>query len=163
MSLNAVVYCDCIEKGRVTIPHPRPDLLFIDEKGAPDISSTDPLEIEAHDRWESLRPCQHEHFWLIEHWLGNVSLIGSIRALLQQYLSDPAGEYPVLWSNVIYDGSHSGDFLAVDAVRELSDEVDRLSSMEHLPISDTSLLVELLRKLDDLVRASQSVNKPISF
>lgn len=163
MSLNAVVYCDCIEKGRVTIPHPRPDLLFIDEKGAPDISSTDPLEIEAHDRWESLRPCQHEHFWLIEHWLGNVSLIGSIRALLQQYSSDPAGEYPVLWSKVIYDGSHSGDFLTVDAVRELSDEMDRLSSVEHLPTSDTSPLVELLRKLDDLARASQSVNKPISF
>jgi hypothetical protein len=163
MSLNAVVYCDCIEKGRVTKPHPRPDLLFIDEKGAPDISSTDPLEIEAHDRWESLRPCQHEHFWLIEHWLGNVSLIGSIRAFLQQYSSDPAREYPVLWSKVIYDGSHTGDFLTIDAVRELSDEMDRLSSMEHLTTSDTSPLVELLRKLNDLVRASQSVNKPISF
>jgi hypothetical protein len=163
MSLNAVVYCDCIEKGRVTIPHPRPDLLFIDEKGAPDISSTDPRDIEAHDRWESLRPCQHDHFWLIEHWLGNVSLIGSIRALLQQYSSDPEREYPVLWSKVIYDGSHSGDYLTSDAVRQMSDEIVRLSSMEHLPTLDITPLVELLRKLDDLVRASQSVNKPISF
>jgi hypothetical protein len=163
MGLNAVVYCDCIENGRVSIPHPRPDLLFIDEKGAPDISSTNPLDIEMHERWESLRPCQHEHFWLIEHWLGNVSLLGSIRALLKQYSSDPEREYPVLWSKVIYDGSHSGDFLTSDAVWRLSAEMDRLSSMEHLPTSDTATLVELLRKLEDLAWASQSVNKPISF
>ena len=95
MSLNAVVYCDCIEKGRLKIPHPRPDLLFIDEMSAPDISSTDPLDMEAHDRWESLRPCQHKNSWLIERGLGNVSLIGSIRSLLKQYSSDPAHEYRV--------------------------------------------------------------------
>ena len=162
MSLNAVVYCDCIEKGRVTIPHPRPDLLFIDEKGAPDISSTDPLDIETHDRWESLRPCRHEHFWLIEHWLGNVSLIGAIRALLKRHSSDPAREYPVLWSKVIYDGSHSGDFLTTDSVQQLSDEVDRLLRIENHH-ADTAPLEELLSKLEDLVRASRSVNKPISF
>jgi hypothetical protein len=163
MSLNAVVYCDCVEKGRLTIPHPRPDLLFINETGSPDITSDDPLDIEAHDRWESLRPCQHEHFWLVERWLGNTSLIGSIRELMKQHLSDPAREYPALWSKVIYDGSHSGDFLTSDDVRKLSDEVDRLGRMENLPTTDTTLLVEFLRKLHDLIRASLSVNKPISF
>lgn len=160
MSLNAVVYCDCIEKGRVTIPHPRPDLLFINEAGAPDILSDDPKDIEAHDRWESLRPCQHKHFWLIERWLGNVSLIGSIRALLQRYSSDPAREYPVVWSKVIHDGAHSGDFLMSDAVQQLGDEVDRLGRLENVK---STPLVELLSKLEDLVRASLSVNKPISF
>lgn len=163
MSLNAVVYCDCIEKGRLKIPHPRPDLLFIDEMGAPDISSTDPLDMEAHDRWESLRPCQHKNFWLIERWLGNVSLIGTIRSLLKQYSSDPAHEYPELWSKVIYDGSHSGDFLSTDDVRQLSAEVVRLNGMDHILASGTTSLVELLRKLEELIQASLSVNKPISF
>lgn len=162
MSLNATVYCDCIEKGRVTVPHPRPDLLFIDEKGAPDISSTDPLEIEAHDRWESLQPCEHEHFWLIERWLGNVSLIGSIRAILKQYSINPARDFPVLWSKVIYDGSHSGDFLTSDTVQKLSDEIDRFDSMKHSS-SDLAPLKELLHKLHELAQASQTVNKPISF
>lgn len=163
MSLNAIVYCDCIEKGRVTIPHPRPDLLFIDETGSPDISSADPQDIEAHDRWESLRPCQHEHFRLVEHWLGNTSLIGSIRAFINQHSSDPAREYPVLWSRVIYNGSHSGDFLTSDAVLELRDEVYRLSRTENLPNTDITLWAEFLGKLEDLVRASLGVNKPISF
>jgi len=163
MSLNAVIYCDCIEKNRVTIPHPLPNLLFIDETGAPNISSTDPLEIEAHDRWESLQPCQHEHFWLVEHWMGNTSLIGSIRALMEQFSSDPAREYPTLWSKVIYDGSHSGDFLTSDAVRQLSDEVDRLNRMKNLLSTDTAHLVEFLRKLEHLIQVSLSVDKPILF
>lgn len=162
MSLNAVVYCDCVEKGRLTIPHPHPDLLFIDETGSPDIISDDPLDIESHDRWESLRPCQHEHFWLAERWLGNTSLIGSIRELIEKHSSDPAREYPTLWSKVIYDSSHSGDFLISNDVRKLSDEMDRLSRMENLLTTDTNL-VEFLRKLQDLIRASLSVNKPISF
>jgi hypothetical protein len=163
MSLNAVVYCDCIEKGRVTIPHPCPDLLFIDETGSPDISSADSRDIAAHDRWESLRPCQHEHFWLVERWLGNTSLIGSIRALMKQYSSDPAREYPVLWSKVIYDGSHSGDFLTSDDVVRLQDEVNLLSRTQGLPTRDTPPLAEFLSKLRELVRASLSVKKPISF
>ncbi len=162
MSLNAVVYCDCIEKGRLIIPYPLPGLLFIDETGAPSISSMDPHEIAAHDRWESLRPCQHEHFWLVERWLGNTTLIGSIRALIKETSSDPAREYPILWSKVIYDGSHSGNFLTNDAVRQLSDEVDRLGRMKNLPIKD-SPLVEFMHKLDDLIDSSLSVNKPISF
>ena len=98
MSLNAVVYCDCVEQGRVTIPHPRPDLLFIDETGShPGISSDDPGDIEAHDPRESLRPCEHERFWLIERWLGNISLIETIRSLLKQQSSNPARDYPVLF------------------------------------------------------------------
>ena len=162
MSLNAIVYCDCTEKGRLAIPHPCPDLLFIDERGAPDISSDDPRDIEAHDRWESLRPCEHEHFWLMERWLGNASLIRTMRALLSQHSKDPAREYPVLWSKVIYDGSHSGDFLTSDAVQLLTDEVDHLKRIENHRV-DTTALIELLRKLEELVQASKSVNKPISF
>lgn len=161
MSLNAIVYCDCVEKGRVKIRHPRPDLLLIDETGSPAISSSDPRDIEAHDRWESLQPCEHQHFWLIERWLGNVSSIGSIRELLKQYSSDPAGEYPVLWSRVLYDGSHSGDFLTSDAVQQLSDEVDRLGKLKNDGINTP--FVELLRKLEDLVQVSRNINKPISF
>jgi hypothetical protein len=163
MSLNAVVYCDCVEKGQVTIRHPRPDLLFIDETGSPDISSADPQDIEAHDRWESLRPCRHEHFWLIERWLGNVSLIGSVREVVSQCSNDPAREYSLLWSKVVYNGSHSGDFLTLDDVLRLKDEVDRLSGMQGLPSSETTPLAEFLSKLRELVQASLSVKKPISF
>jgi len=135
----------------------------MDNTGAPNILSEDPRDIEAHDRWESLRPCQHDRFWLIERWLGNVSSIGSIRAFLNEHSGDPATEYPVLWSQVIYDGSHSGDFLTTHAVQQLREEVDRLSNTENLPTSDSTHLVELLGNLEDLVQASRSVNKPISF
>jgi hypothetical protein len=163
MSLNAVVFCDCIEKGQLTIPHPRPELLFIDETGSPDISSHDPAEIEAHDRWQSRRPCQHEHFWLIERWLGNTSLIGSIRALVHEHSNDPAREYPVLWSKVIHSGSHSGDFVKSDDVLQLQDEVDRLSRTRELRGTHGYPLAEFLSKLRELIRASLTVKKPISF
>jgi len=49
-----------------------------------------------------------------------------------------------------------------EAVKQLTDEIDRLNSMENHHFDDTSL-GEFLNKLKDLIRASESVNKPISF
>jgi len=162
MSLNAIVYCDCVERGRLTIPHPRPDILSINDRGEPVVLSTNTEDIEAHDRWESLKPCKHERFWLIERWLGNVSLIDSLRTLLERYSGNPANEYPTLYSRVIYDGSHSGDFLPIDAVVQLNEEIHTLRRTKS-PSTDSNQLTELLQKLDELIKASLSVNKPITF
>lgn len=82
---------------------------------------------------------------------------------MKHYSNDPAREYPMLWSKVIYDGSHTGDLLTGNVVRQLSEEVSRLSRINNLSSVDNTLLTELLHKLEDLIEASLSVNKPISF
>jgi len=159
MSLNAIVYCDCVERQRLRVPHPLPELLFIDDTGHPDIRSNDPLDEDLHDQWEAQHPCSHEHFHLKEHWLGNVASVGQIRQELQQLSKDL--EYPVLMSKVIYNGSHSGDFLAGEEVVRLRDEIANFRNVEA--VAQTAEWNSFLSKLEELVIASLSVRKPISF
>ena len=39
MGLDAVVFCDCVEKNRLKSPHPYPGLLYISPNGSPEIRS----------------------------------------------------------------------------------------------------------------------------
>ena len=144
------------------MPHPRPELLFIDDTGYPNIRSNDPHDEDLHDRWEAQNPCLHGHFHLVEHWLGNVGSVGDIRDKLEQLSQNPSTEYPILTSRVVYSGSHSGDFLAGEEVVRLRDEVARLRKVVK-DSADAIQWNDFLSKLEDLVGGSLSVNKPISF
>ena len=162
MSLNAIVYCDCVERQRLRVPHPLPELLFIDDTGYPNIRSNDPHDEDLHDQWEAQNPCSHEHFHLVEHWLGNVASIGEIRQRLEQFCKNPSIEYPMVTSKVIYSGSHSGDFLGTEEVVQLKDEIARLRDIEDIS-SDGTQWASFLAKLEDLISGALSVRKPISF
>ena len=163
MSLTGVVYCDDVERGRLTILHPLPALLFIDETGCPNIASDNVGQLLLHDQWEAQHPCPHEHFWLVERGLGSVSAIGLIRELVQRVSKDPSLEYPVLWSKVIYNGSHSGDFLKPEQVVQLKNELDHFRGVGAISNQDKAELNSFLSPLEELIRASLGVNKPISF
>lgn len=161
MSLNAIVYCDCVERQRLRVPHPLPELLFIDDTGYPNIRSNNPHDEDLHDQWEAQNPCSHEHFHLVEHWLGNVASVGEIRKKLEELSENPLVEYPVLASKVIHNGSHSGDYLGGDEVISLRDEIARLRRVKAGVAGNP--WDDLLSKLENLAGASLSVRKPISF
>ena len=102
----------------------------------------------------------HEHFRLVEHWLGNVaSIIGELRRKLEQVSENYRSEYPILTTKVIYNGSHSGDFLVGEEVVRLRDEIARLRKVETA-VGD-SPRDDLFSKLEDLIEASLKVSKPI--
>lgn len=163
MGLNAAVYCDDVERGNLRIPHPLPHLLFIDEIGCPSISSDNPQDALLHDQWEAQRPCQHENFFLVEHWLGNAWLISRIHEIVERISSNPSVEFPILCTKVIYSGVHSGDHLNVEEVLQLDGEINRLRKVESVTGEERAHFDDFLTKLEELVRASLSVKKPISF
>lgn len=41
MGLDACVYCDCVERGKLQTLHPYPELLFVTESGRPEVNSDD--------------------------------------------------------------------------------------------------------------------------
>lgn len=160
MSLTGTVYCDCVENNRLRIAHPLPDLLFIDDSGCPEIRSGEFIQQVLHDKWEAQNPCSHNGFRLVEHWLGNVALIGYIRDEVQKLSKRTSTAYGILTLKVIYNGTHSGDFLSSEEVLRLEDELESLRKVGTLKDPHVD---EFLRKLEDLVEKSLSVGKPIVF
>ena len=160
MSLTGTVYCDCVEKNRLRIPHPLPELLFVDESGYPNIRSSDLDQEVLHDKWEAQNPCPHSGFRLVEHWLGNVASIGQIREQIDKLSQLTKTSSRILTAKVIYSGSHSGDYLIPSEVIELGDE---LASMQKIESSKDPQFNEFVQKLEDLINKAMSVGKPIAF
>lgn len=165
MGLDAWVYCDCVDRGRLASPHPFPDLLFIDEDGGPEIRSDD-LEMQiAHDRWQAISACCHTDCILVRHYLGNIARVEHLRRNVSDLASDPETDYPVIWSRVIYNGTHCGDRLNREQVEALESEVQRLRSRLAGAKGDTdeARLGYFLTQLVELIEASRLTGKPICF
>jgi hypothetical protein len=165
MGLDASVWCDCVETGELITPHPFPDLLCIGEEGDPDIASNDEDKVSEHLEWLFSSPCRHQECRLRHHRLGNIALVGGLRRAVSTLSNSPESELPVLWSQVIYSGSHAGDWLKVEEVTILKAELARLRSLGFSRINkqDALYLTNFLRQMDELIGASLSINKPIVF
>jgi hypothetical protein len=167
MGLDAVVYCDCVEKGCLTVPHPYPRLLYIASNGSPQIRSKDPLKVEEHDKWMDLPPCKHEQTMLDGCTLGNAWFISHLGDILSVLLTKRGLACPVLFRQVLYSGTHSGDHLTVRDVRRLSNELDGLKgarlSAAALSSEDARQISLAIKELRRLVKTAPAVNKPIAF
>ena len=165
MGLDATVWCNCIETGKLKTPHPFPELLIVDKSGRPDINSDDIEKEMAHDEWQSSSSCEHDECMLAGHYLGNISLVAGLRDWVEKLSDDADVGYPVLRFGVIYSGSHCGDFLNIDDVENLKAEILQLKSRSFsvLETEEVQYLQEFLEQMDELIEASLLVNKPIAF
>lgn len=165
MGLDAWVWCDCVEKGRLHTPHPFPELLRLDETGGPDIASEDPAIIERHDEWLLRSPCEHSECALVSHYLGNIGRIETLRRTLDTLRPDASETFPILRNRVIYSGSHCGDSIAVEDVEKLQAELAALRGLDFTPLGaeESATWPEFLGQMAELVAASLAVRKPIVF
>jgi hypothetical protein len=158
MGLDATVYCDCMERGRLRTP-PRPEWqVYIDESGARFPKTSGLEEDLAFDRW-NVTACSHEDGVLLHHWLGNMSAVGLIRATL----ADLQETFPLILSKVVHSGTHCGDHLPTGSLPQLAVEVQALSSVRPAKPLAAEWLRDFEKKMTELLAAANSVGKPISF
>lgn len=119
MGLDAHVYCDCLEKGRIPQPMPNDAVVKIGADGFP------LLERNGETVWDDFE-CEHESRRLIHHRLGNIALV----ALLRRELNREASSYPILLDKVVYNGIHAGDCIGLEQIPRLQIELQRLATFK---------------------------------
>jgi hypothetical protein len=156
--LDAYVRCTCIKDGRAK-PHPFPERLTFDEAGSPSLTG-DPSEDEwdAHDNWFA-ESCEHGGY-LLALPLGNISRISHLRTFLRGLQGKPGPRFPILLEKVIYNGTHTGDWLPREESPALLKEVETvLHSRDILASSE----MEFFENLKQLCEASIETGNPILF
>src|SRR2546421_11903983 len=124
MSVDAYVYCDCFERGRLRTP-PQPEWgVHVVEEGGRSTTTQDLDELIAFDTW-NYDACEHEGGVLLHHRLGNISLIGLYRQLLNPHVD----RLPVIVKKIIYSGIHAGDSLSREAVEQIGTELEGLAQI----------------------------------
>lgn len=158
MALDGFVRCTCIRDGKAK-PHPFPNKLSLDEASEPVLtgdSSDD--EWEAHDLWLE-DYCEHGGF-LISEFLGNITRVKNIRGFLGGLQGKPGPRFPILLEEVLYNGTHSGDWVPKEHTKELSKEVETvLRSIDILTESEKEFFTAMQR----LCAASLETGNPILF
>lgn len=161
MGLDAVVYCDCYEKGRLLEPPPAGSVLSVEPNGALGRAETGgTLESALEwDCWYESRACEHQGGILIEHRLGNIALIGLLRTELER----ASEQFPILVTKVVYSGSHAGDFLPAEDIPALQKELDALSAFRCSNAQADRFMVEFRNQMSELAMVARLVGKPIAF
>jgi hypothetical protein len=130
-----------------------------DESGALSLTG-DPTEEEweAHDHWVQ-QSCEHEGF-LISEPLGNITRVQHVREFLRGLQGDPGPKFPIHLKKVVYDGTHTGDFLAIKDSPALLREVDLvLASSDILTEGEKEFFHSMKRQCE----ASIATENPIVF
>jgi len=158
MGLDAYVRCTCIRDGKAK-PHPFLDRLTLDETQEP-VLTGDPSAEEwtAHDSWFA-ESCEHGGYLLCER-LGNITLAAHLRDFLKGLEGRPGPKFRILLTKVLYNGTHSGDWIPVSVSAELEKEVDTvLHSSDILTDSEREFFTGVKR----LCKASIETGHPIVF
>ena len=161
MGLDAFVFCDCYEKGRLRAPPPAGVTLRVEPDGSLG-RQKDGATLEADlawDQWHEREACAHPGGILLHHRLGNISLIGLIRAELQP---EPE-QFPVLLRKIVYSGSHAGDHLPVEEIPALQRELETLRGFRCSSRRADRFMVAFRDQMSQLVTTALSIGKPIAF
>jgi hypothetical protein len=124
MGLDTFVCCNCYEAGKIPMPPSRPELVYVDELRALNCRDGGDNEIYfAFQPWINDQACEHQQGILVHHRIGHISLV----ALLRAELSKQRNLFPLIPQKVVYDGTHGGDYIAVNDVRKMQAEVEHMS------------------------------------
>jgi len=159
MSLDGYVRCTCIRDGLAKKPHPFPDKFMWDETNAPSLNNdATEEEWESHQTWLQ-QSCEHEGF-LASEFLGNITRAKNVRDFLRGLQGEPSPKFPILLKKVVYDGTHTGDWVPVKESPALLREVDQvLASRDILTPGET----EFFESMKRLCEASIATGNPIVF
>ena len=161
MGLDARVYCDCYLKGRLLEPPPPGVTLRLEPDGSLGCErDVDAIQFGLEwDFWREERACQHTGGVLLHQRLGNISLIGLLRAELQR----EADRFPILLTRVIFSGSHAGDYLTVETIPALRRELELLGDFRCSTREADSFMAQFRAQMLELAATALSVAKPIAF
>jgi hypothetical protein len=159
MGLDAFVFCDCFERGKLREPPPRPELVFVTENGSLDCKSDDPKVLEEFDLWIQDRACEHEEGILTGYYIGSAGLVSQ----LWDELAYEPSKFPILLTKVLYSGTHCGDSLEKADIIRLKAELKRLSKFRCADSEIQEYMPTFQNQMSSLVKSALSLDKPIAF
>ena len=159
MGLDACVYCNCFETGKIR-KAPKPEWgAHVTKDGSLGTTCKNLDDQMEFDKWLSQEMCEHENGILVHHRIGNSALVGFLRYILKSN----EDQFPIILGNVLYGGTHAGDYLDMEKVRALENELTSLSQLHSDDPQDEEFLRVFERQMRDLVHCSLEVGKPICF
>ena len=157
MALHAVVYCNCYETGKMRTKPPRPEIVCVLDDGS--LSTPDLEDFSGFYKWLKGYPCDHKNGWAVFHSIGNIAGI----SFLREQLSKNSDNFPIVLSKILYNGTHTGEFIPVEMVEGLRTEINQLRDVHLRDPEEEKMLRTFQDQMLELICGSLEMGKPISF
>jgi len=158
MALDAFVYCDCFEKKNLRCDPPAGVRVSPQATGDLLCDSFDEDAWSAFVTWKHTKACPHHGMILLRHRLGTENGINALRTELQK----EANRYPMLLQKILYSGTHTCDWIPVEAIDPLANEVKQLNvSRAEREVADALHVFQI--QMAELIIAAKHTGKPICF
>lgn len=158
MALDAFVYCDCFEKDNLRSNAPAGVKVRVAPSGELTCETEEDSAWFAFNAWKQARACMHQGMILVHHRLGSTEAIDALRAELEK---EPE-RFPILLQRVVYCGTHTCDWIPVQAIPRLTEELKVLNPDSFpTPVADTLRVFKI--QIAELIIASNMTGKPICF
>ncbi|HEV8590648.1 MAG TPA: hypothetical protein VGQ55_00990 [Pyrinomonadaceae bacterium] len=143
---------------------PFPELVRISEEGRPEIYTDDLKTAMTHDAWERTKPCEHKHFTLLHHYVGNVTRVADLWEQVTRLAESHDSVFPIILEKTLYSGTHCGDQLELDDIKALKDEIKKLIAISK---NETGVDLERInmfnQQFSELLEIALEYEKPIVF
>ncbi|QUY43149.1 hypothetical protein [Acaryochloris marina] len=159
MGLDAFVYCNCYETGRHKTPPPQGIEIEVSPDGSINCAHETVDAAIAIYAWTHQQACDHEDCTFLHHYIGNIAFVAFLRETLQRN----AEKFPTILSKVIYNGIHGGDYLTLQQVNLVREELAHFSSVACDNEEDQQYLDTFRGQLTELVNCALELQKPIAF
>lgn len=155
MSIDALVFCDCLERGAVRRPPSADWQVFIHHDGCRECGSADPRSQAAFGLWHETA-CGHDYGILAHRRLASPEALATMRNWLSE--RGLSGQLPVLVGSILAACPGFDGYLPVADVRRLAEELGVLRSLEaEIPATFGGILA----RLEELVMHALRVAKPL--
>jgi hypothetical protein len=159
MGLDATVYCNCFETGRLKEPPPCRTSVSVSADGSLCCQSEDPNTLLGFDQWLIHDACEHVKGVFLSHHIGNLAHVGLLRSEMER--QDQL--FPVVLAKILYNGSHAGDYLTLEDVRSIQDELVHLATFVCSSQKNQEAVDCFRQQMKELAESALHVAKPISF
>jgi hypothetical protein len=157
MGLDAAVYCNCYEAGRLRTPPPPSASVSVWEDGS--LYCINKEALKEFDEWLENDDCEHEGGIALAHYLGNTTRTGLVREELRKFAND----FPMILDKVIGSGIHCGDYIRLDEIESLREEVDHLGAIHSAETRREQVLCYFEEQMNELIACSLQMKKPVAF
>ena len=158
MALDEFVYCDCFERDNLRSNPPAGVKVRVAPSGELMCETEEDSAFFAFSAWKQARACTHQGMILVHHRLGSTEAIDKLRAALEGH----ADRFPILLQRVLYCGTHTCDWIPVQAIPRLTNELKKLDS-ETFPDGIADAVRVLKIQIAELIIAANLTGKPICF
>ena len=157
MALDAFVYCDCFEKDQLRSSPPSGLELRVGANGEVTCHGATDQQWSIFCSWRHRKACPHVGMILKHHRLGTAKQIDALRDQLE---NKERARFPILINKILYTGTHTCDWVPLNALPELTEE---LKQMNPPKTPEGDALRHLKIQLAELIIAAQMMQKPICF